>query len=209
MGEVGQQEALNALRKNFMLRMEQRSQELSAMLQSQEAMARLESMGASAGFVNTMQWNMMAKQEAQFAYMSKLLSTPEFVKTCNAEFDRIDVNKSGSLDANELEANYRAMTRANYPQQVLDQIPAKEITTAFLQSVDLDHNGVLSKEEWLLYTAYMQWQCFTVQIAVIEASEAQGESAEATVRRFQRPAEVKIEEAPAAPEKQSGGCRCQ
>merc|ERR1712224_503849 len=102
--------------------------------------------GQTALVLKNTQWIEKGVFEAKFAYMSKLLNTAEFVQMRSSEFDTLDANKSGTLEAKELETvvlQNAGLSQANLPPEFLQQVPVKQMTQDFLMSIDVDQNGTI------------------------------------------------------------------
>jgi len=119
-------------------------------------------------------WNMKAKVEAEFAYMTALLGIPEFVALAETELNRCDANNSGALDVQELTVAVQDMVVRHgwLTKKAADQMDKRDLTEQFFKQMDRDCNGLVSRAEFLAYLAYFHYKCYEKKIDVPEIFEA-------------------------------------
>lgn len=111
-------------------------------------------------------WHSEAKVAAQFAYMRRLVRTEGFVAHVMEDFNALDSNRSGRLDAKELEDYLRGHERGRLLMSNTANPPMN--SRAFLADLDLDQDGYVSRAEWLTYVAYLHWQKNVSDTKVVE-----------------------------------------
>lgn len=100
-------------------------------------------------------WTLEAKLEGQFAYMRRLMRTEGFVLRAMSDFDSLDLNGSNSLDPQELQDFLRKRDGQAVKMTILEN-RSREL----LKELDVDGDGKVSRQEWLLYLTYLHWQSF-------------------------------------------------